>query len=584
MNFHHAHHALKIVGLAGLTFAISTSDLFAEHAAPINVDQGRDWNASTREAFYSLDQGSRLIPLNWITALKQPNGAPFMEGSLGRYGYLPNVASKPAGLPIGFVAADQGEDKILGLTCSACHTRQIEVGGASYRIDGGPALADIGALWSDIDIAVSKVLAEPAAFADFAQAVNGQSRPPEKDRELRKALQDWFNPFHVITEGGLPRPPKSSSWGPGRLDAVGMILNRVTGLDIGVTPDHIIASNIALANAPVRPPFIWNAWKQDLTQWPGFAPNGDDILGLLRNLGEVYGVFGLLHPKKDASKLLGIDYLAGNSANFDGLLQLEDLAKKIAPPKWPREWPLDSSLADAGKKIFERPTDKGGCVECHGVKPGVSRLLNNDTWATPIKDVGTDSKEYAGLQRPAATGVLEGAQIPVVNPQPLQSTDSAVNVLGTVVKASVLQQFLPIEVNARERNRWDFTLKMFMPKIQEALKEGYKTPPAAVGAAYEARVLEGIWAAAPYLHNGSVPTLSELLKPATERVSEFKIGPNYDLNNVGLAADQSKFNYTMKTTDCTARDSGDSRCGHEYGTTTLTPEEKKALLEYLKIL
>jgi hypothetical protein len=81
-----------------------------------------------------------------------------------------------------------------------------------------------------------------------------------------------------------------------------------------------------------------------------------------------------------------------------------------------------------------------------------------------------------------------------------------------------------------------------------------------------------------------VPTLAELLKPATERVSEFKIGPNYDLNNVGLAADQSKFNYTMKTTDCAARDSGDSRCGHEYGTTTLTPEEKKALLEYLKNL
>jgi hypothetical protein len=40
----------------------------------------------------------------------------------------------------------------------------------------------------------------------------------------------------------------------------------------------------------------------------------------------------------------------------------------------------------------------------------------------------------------------------------------------------------------------------------------------------------------------------------------------------------------MKTTDCAARDSGDSRCGHEYGTTTLTPDEKKALLEYLKIL
>jgi hypothetical protein len=100
---------------------------------------------------------------------------------------------------------------------------------------------------------------------------------------------------------------------------------------------------------------------------------------------------------------------------------------------------------------------------------------------------------------------------------------------------------------------------------------------------YESRVLEGIWAAAPYLHNGSVPTLAELLKPAAERVAAFKIGPAYDIVNVGLAVDQTKFNFTLKTTDCSNRNSGNSRCGHEFGT-TLSPEEKKALLEYLKIL
>lgn len=40
---------------------------------------------------------------------------------------------------------------------------------------------------------------------------------------------------------------------------------------------------------------------------------------------------------------------------------------------------------------------------------------------------------------------------------------------------------------------------------------------------YESRVLQGIWAAAPYLHNGSVPTLEELLKPAAERVESFPV-------------------------------------------------------------
>ena len=101
------------------------------------------------------------------------------------------------------------------------------------------------------------------------------------------------------------------------------------------------------------------------------------------------------------------------------------------------------------------------------------------------------------------------------------------------------------------------------------------------GARYETRVLEGIWAAAPYLHNGSVPSLAELLKPANERVASFKVGPAYDKENVGLAVDQPKFDYTLQTTGCDAPNSGNSRCGHEYGT-QLKPDEKKALLEYLK--
>ena len=102
--------------------------------------------------------------------------------------------------------------------------------------------------------------------------------------------------------------------------------------------------------------------------------------------------------------------------------------------------------------------------------------------------------------------------------------------------------------------------------------------------AYESRVLQGIWSTAPYLHNGSVPTLAELLKPADQRVAAFKIGPSYDIQNVGLAVEQSQFNYTLATADCTNLNSGNSRCGHEFGTTTLSADEKKALLEYLKTL
>jgi hypothetical protein len=108
-------------------------------------------------------------------------------------------------------------------------------------------------------------------------------------------------------------------------------------------------------------------------------------------------------------------------------------------------------------------------------------------------------------------------------------------------------------------------------------------PPPPVRGAYEARVMQGIWATAPYLHNGSVPSLAELLKPAAQRVNQFKIGPAYDITNVGLAIDQSAFEQTMVATDCSNLNSGNSNCGHEFGT-QLSPEEKEALLEYLKSL
>ena len=95
-------------------------------------------------------------------------------------------------------------------------------------------------------------------------------------------------------------------------------------------------------------------------------------------------------------------------------------------------------------------------------------------------------------------------------------------------------------------------------------------------------MLQGIWAAAPYLHNGSVPTLAELLKPAAQRVSKFAVGAKYDIENVGLAAVQDG-NETRTLTGCDDLNSGNSRCGHEFGT-SLSDQDKKALLEYLKTL
>ncbi|MCW5598508.1 MAG: hypothetical protein KIT59_05240 [Nitrosomonas sp.] len=547
-------------------------------AEPVIVDQGTKWTDTDRKDLYSRDQGSRLMPLQWIIALKQPNGEPFMADNLGRYGYLPNETSHPAGMPIGFTIANGQNGQEIGMNCAACHTRQIEVAGTRYRIDGGPGIVDFQSFLADLDVAVNTVLTNQQAFTDFAHAVLGPSPTSQAMDELKRSVAAWHLPYHTLMTRALPAQP----WGPARLDAVSMIFNRLAGLDIGPPPTYMIPENIQPAIAPVRYPFLWNAAIQDKTQWPGFASNGNDILGLARNLGEVYGVFAIFHPKKDSWRLLGIDYLANNSANFQGLSALEDLIKKIGPPKWP--WAIDQTLADKGKAIYARKTEDGGCAECHGITTGKTRFLDQKTWNTPILDVGTDSREYEVLSRTVKTGVLEGAKIPFLA-APLKPVDTAFNVLGTAVLGSILQHYVPVLMKVEDVAQ-AIGLKSPFPPETESLKEAYIAPTTSEenpSYAYESRVLEGIWAAAPYLHNGSVPTLAELLKPAAERVSSFKIGPAYDIVNVGLATEQTKFDYTLQTTDCSDRNSGNSRCGHEYGT-ALSPDEKKALLEYLKTL
>jgi hypothetical protein len=66
-------------------------------------------------------------------------------------------------------------------------------------------------------------------------------------------------------------------------------------------------------------------------------------------------------------------------------------------------------------------------------------------------------------------------------------------------------------------------------------------------------------------------------------VKKFKIGPAYSLDTVGLAVEQTQFDYELETTGCSDLNSGRSNCGHEFGT-RLRDDEKRALLEYLKRL
>lgn len=553
-------------------FGLSIAGVSLATPDPVYLSQGKAWTAAARADFYSRDQGSRIIPLAWLRALRTAGGEPFLHDGLARYGYLPNPGGR-FNLPVGFMAAGPAGNQYAAMNCSACHTRQIAVGGTEYRVDGGPAFTDFQAFLSDLDAAVGRVLASDAAFAAFAAQVPGAGP------DLRDQVAAWYRREHALVSRALPT---GNPWGLGRLDAVSMIFNRLTAMDLGPPPSYMIDENVQPAIAPVRYPFLWNAPRQDTTQWPGFSQNGNDFLGLIRNLGEVYGVFGIYRPRRQGNH---VDFLTDNSAQWTGLGRLETLVRMIGPPRWP--WRIDHALAARGREIFNRPRwQDGGCVGCHGIRPGPFRptLIPpslNPTWATPLCDIGTDTAEYAILNRTAQTGVLQGAHLPFL--QPVGSEAKAFDLLAMSVIGSIVQHKITLSPYL-----YDNSAMPLPPVAQQAV--GTFAPPSTRLCGdqsgphqYESRVLQGIWAAAPYLHNGSVPTLADLLRRPEDRPASFRLGRNYDTTTVGLARDQGASTYQRATTGCDDTASGNSRCGHDFGT-NLSDADKLALLEYLKTL
>lgn len=541
----------------------------------IYADQGTEWTATRRAEFYRQDQGSQLIKLAWMQALRTPDGLPFLEDGLSRYGYLRDQDTDP--LPVGFTTRGQGYDAFVGMTCSACHTREIMVGPQRYRIDGGPALVDFQALLADLDRAVGEVLATNADFDAFARRVLGQGATVGAIAMLRQDVTYWYKRQHSLLSRALPTEP----WGLGRLDAVSMIFDRVSGLDIGKTPDGIIESNIMPADAPVRYPFIWDAPKQDKTQWPGFASNGDALLGLARNLGEVYGVFADFRPRK---ALIGWDFHTVNSADFHGLAHAETLVTKIGAPKWP--WAIDQVRRDRGAIVFQAE-----CASCHGVTPGATRLVPpSTTWKTPLIDVGTDQKQYDILAREGETGVLEGALYKLG--KHLRAREKQFSILAAAVIGSILDNLLrhgplpemfgnPLAGLPRRHVQTVTALKAELGGAYDLQAANKAAMPGAH--VYEARVLRGIWSTAPYLHNGSVATLWDLLQSPESRQSAFRVGAAYDPVLVGLAKDQIGLSGNRVTNGCADPRTGNSHCGHDYGT-GIPDEKKRDLLEYLKTI
>ena len=188
------------------------------------------------------------------------------------------------------------------------------------------------------------------------------------------------------------------------------------------------------------------------------------------------------------------------------------------------------------------------------------------------------------------TGRLEGAYVTVVGSNLIGTKTfgpqaTADEVLGNAVIGTILGS--PFDAPTDELTAIEYKARRRMGMAPAGFT-------VTTGGTYKARPLNGIWATAPYLHNGSVPTLHHLLLPAKDRPKTFPIGSReYDPENVGLniAIELPGGTIFRARADDGTAIPGNSNAGHEFGTAAITDPatrlddaERRALLEYLKSL
>lgn len=545
----------------------SASDPLGETVEKIEyLDQ--NWSPEESTRFYFTSQGSQILPYDWFLALEQPNStnAFRVNANLTKYRYLLQKPGpmNPDGLPVGFVKDNGPERAWLGLTCAACHTGQVEFKGIGYRIDGGPSGADVHGFLRDLSAALVATRDDAAKLDRFASKV--LKRVPSTSE-----LEAFKNDLQIVIErrqGYIDRNfPVNALPGHGRVDAFGAILNEVYHRAVRVTATTPSTENTAAANAPVSYPFLWDTPQHDIVQWNGAAENkGLGSLG--RNVGEVLGVFGDFDIP-DRPTPLGY----ASTVQVRNLLKLEEWLKSLWSPRWPAAFPaVDAQKAERGRSVYER----AGCAECHAP---IDRADPSRKIEAIMRAVGTDPQMYENFNtRTGQSGKLQGAFVrvipwPPINPQRIGPTSTADEILSHTVLGTII-------------GAWRDAPQDELSQVGFERRSGARAvaPGEPPGGVYKARPLNGIWATAPYLHNGSVPSLYQLLLPPDQRLAEFSVGTReFDPVHVGFQADKPGFPKFRVRGDDGQPIPGNSNAGHSFGE-ELTDEERWDLVEYLKTL
>lgn len=540
-----------------------------------------------RKAYYSMDEGIQYLPIDVLMSLKRPNdsGLQVMDELLlarpERFGLLPNYINPQSDIPLGItVSKDTDYAPMAGINCATCHTGMISNAyGKFFLVDGGSSRFAIDRFIGEMVKALVATLANPDEFEAFYARYRARAavEEPEEDtgatrKQMVQLVQKAYeesDPTHLncklntldpvetkattLRTAAYPTQKQLSTklgmyvymarrfaWFLSQTKYGTKIAgSNVSDSGLGRSNPWSVAKKMfadkylhtkngpKLEGGQVNTPFNWDFDRQRLIFWDGVTNSM-----LERNLAQ--GV------------TLVTDFNEKTFETTVSVRKLKDVsgyASKARAPKWPVEilGYVDMDAAVRGKSLFQIY-----CLGCHDPK---ANQTQTGTAEYNYIDVGTDNSYYKGqLELLDGKDLFTGIIAPFIS-----------KVKTTAAKNEGITDLSSYEVG-RAPVLW-------------------QTPKANAPAA---KPLYGVWATPPFLHNGSVPTIWDLLQPASQRPKSFHIGGYvYDVQRLGYVEDKTLPNGYDFNVSCLSGCEGNDNRGHEFGV-DLSEDHKRDLIEFLK--
>jgi hypothetical protein len=341
-------------------------------ALPEIVQLNQGWSEREVQFYNHANEGTNIAPLEFLLHLPDPTarGSKFIDRLADDYGFIPSApsSSNPHGLPIGFAIDERpatfGDRVYVGITCSACHTRQLTYsrtgpGGQTatwvLAVHGGPALVDIPRFNRDLYDAFLALLDDDTLAREFAEGVLGKVPSADELAGLRNEVREFSEPVAVTRSILADAKIPAADFGPGNLNAMSQGNYNNLGLMAWLARKGLVPASSGPPPLPrfegsVNLPPLWFAHADTWAQW--FAE--------IHHPGSRNWIQSAstspVRPPGLVEALKGQVVLA--SIHFDNIAEIQRTLELLRTPKWPEQvfGKLDRTISGSSSRSGRHST------------------------------------------------------------------------------------------------------------------------------------------------------------------------------------------------------------------------------------